>query len=57
MAVITISRKLGSMGTYIGKKLAEELGYDYVDKIRISKIMKEYGFSKFDNIYDTVPAI
>jgi cytidylate kinase len=57
MAVITISRKLGSMGTYIGKKLAEELGYDYVDKIRISKIMKEYGFSKFDNIYDTVPGI
>jgi len=57
MAVFTISRKLGSMGTYIGKKLAEELGYDYVDKIRISKIMKEYGFSKFDNIYDTVPGI
>jgi cytidylate kinase len=55
MAVITISRKLGSMGTYVGKKLAEELGYDYVDKNRISKIMKEYGFSKFDNIYDTIP--
>ena len=57
MAVITISRKLGSMGTYIGKKLAEELGYDYVDKNRISKIMKEYGFSKFDNIYETVPTV
>jgi len=57
MAVITISRKLGSMGTYIGKKLAEELGYDYVDKTRISKIMKEYGFSKFDNIYETVPSV
>ena len=55
MAVITISRKLGSMGTYVGKKLAEKLGYDYVDKIGLSKIMKEYGFSKFDNIYDTVP--
>lgn len=57
MAVITISRKLGSMGTYIGKKLAVELGYDYVDKTRISKIMKEYGFSKFDNIYDTIPGL
>lgn len=55
MAVITISRKLGSMGTYIGRKLAERLGYDYVDKERLSKIMKDYGFSKFDNIYETVP--
>ena len=43
------------MGTYIGKKLAEQLGYDYVDKVKLSKIMKDYGFSKFDNIYDTVP--
>jgi cytidylate kinase len=55
MAVITISRKLGSMGTYIGKRLARKLGYDYVDKTRLSKIMKEYGFSKFDNIYNSIP--
>jgi cytidylate kinase len=55
MAVITISRKLGSMGTYVGKKLADKLGYDYIDKIGLSKIMKDYGFSKFDNIYDTLP--
>lgn len=55
MAVITISRKLGSMGTYIGRKLAERIGYDYVDKHYLSKIMKEYGFSKFDNIYETIP--
>lgn len=55
MAVITISRKLGSMGTYIGKKLAQELGYTYIDKTRISQIMREYGFSDFDNIYDTIP--
>ncbi len=43
------------MGTYVGKKLAEKLGYDYVDKAHLSKIMKDYGFSKFDNIYETVP--
>ncbi|HAK45756.1 MAG TPA: cytidylate kinase-like family protein [Spirochaeta sp.] len=55
MAVITISRKLGSMGTYIGRKLAEKLEYDYIDKVKLSKIMKDYGFSKFDNIYDTLP--
>lgn len=57
MAVITISRKLGSMGTYVGRKLAEKLGYDYIDKTHLSKIMKEYGFSKFDNIYDTIPSM
>ncbi|MDY0289972.1 MAG: cytidylate kinase-like family protein [Sphaerochaeta sp.] len=56
MAVITISRKLGSMGTYIGRKLAERIGYDYVDKQCLSLIMKEYGFSKFDNIYDAIPS-
>jgi len=55
MSVITISRKLGSMGTYIGKKVADELGYSYVDKIHLSKIMKDYGFSKFDYIYESVP--
>ncbi len=55
MAVITISRKLGSMGTYVGRKLAERIGYDYVDKQCLSQIMREYGFSKFDNIYDTIP--
>lgn len=57
MAVITISRKLGSMGTYVGEKLAEKLGYIYVDKNHLSKIMKEYGFSKFDNIYDSLPSM
>ena len=46
MAVITISRKLGSMGTYVGRRLAEKLGYDYIDKTHLSQIMKEYGFSK-----------
>lgn len=55
MAVITISRKLGSMGTYVGRKLAERIGYDYVDKQCLSQIMREYGFSQFDNIYETIP--
>lgn len=55
MAVITISRGLGSMGTYIGQRLAQELGYAYVDKQLLSTMMKEYGFSKFDNIYESVP--
>lgn len=56
MSVITISRKLGSMGTYIGRQLADRLGYDYVDKHHLSKIMRDYGFSKFDNIYEKTPS-
>lgn len=57
MAVVTISRKLGSMGTYVGKKLAQRIGYDYVDKHGLAQIMKEYGFSKFDSVYETMPTL
>lgn len=39
MGVITISRQMGSEGTYIGKKLAKELGLSYVDKQELGKIM------------------
>ena len=55
MGVITISRQMGSEGTYIGKKLAEHLGLKYVDKQELGKIMREYGFSFFDEVYDTKP--
>ena len=55
MSVYTISRKLGSEGTAIGRELAERLGYDYVDKHHLSKMMKDYGFSNFDKIYEEMP--
>lgn len=55
MGVITISRQMGSEGTYIGKKLAKELGLSYVDKQELGKIMREYGFSLFDEVYDAKP--
>ncbi len=45
------------MGSYIGQKLAERIGYDYVDKQCMSQIMKDYGFSRFDYIYDTIPSM
>ena len=57
MSVYTISRKMGSEGTTIGRKLAARLGYDYVDKHHLSKMMKDYGFSNFDRIYETLPNI
>jgi len=55
MGVITISRQMGSEGTYVGKRLAETLGLKYVDKQELGKIMREYGFSSFDEVYDSKP--
>ncbi len=55
MGVITISRKMGSEGTYIGRKVAQKLNMAYADKVFISRIMKEYGFSTFTEIYDEAP--
>lgn len=40
MNIITISREFGSGGREIGKRLADELGYDYFDKEIITEISK-----------------
>ncbi|WP_320128937.1 cytidylate kinase-like family protein [uncultured Sphaerochaeta sp.] len=55
MGVITISREMGSSGAYIGKEVAKKLGLVYVDKLFIGRIMREYGFSQFDEVYDNKP--
>ncbi|HKL59713.1 MAG TPA: cytidylate kinase-like family protein [Sphaerochaeta sp.] len=55
MGVITISRQMGSEGTHIGKRLAKDLGLKYVDKQELGTIMREYGFSFFDEVYDSKP--
>jgi len=41
MAVITISRQFGSGGEEIAHKVAETLGYDYVDKELIATVAQE----------------
>ncbi len=53
MAVITISRLVGSGGTLIGKEVAKRLNYHYVDKDLIQEIMEQYGELEFKKIYDT----
>jgi len=35
MAILTISREYGSGGREIGRRVAERLGYRYVDKERL----------------------
>ena len=48
MAIITISRQAGSLGDEIAKAAAETLGYDYIEKSQISKVLSGLGFSLAD---------
>ncbi len=41
MAVVTISRQLGSIGDLVARRAAELLGYDLVDKNLITEIARE----------------
>ena len=41
--VITISRQLGSGGSYIGQQVARRLGYDFIDRQILQRAAKELG--------------
>jgi cytidylate kinase len=56
MAVITVSRKLGSGGDYIAKEVAQTLGYHYVDKTFIGEVLSQYGLVEFGAEYDSIPS-
>lgn len=45
MAIVTISRELGSEGTRIATRLSEQLGCALLDKGSVEKQMREYGIS------------
>jgi cytidylate kinase len=53
MAVITVSRESGSGGTHIAQKVAEALGYHFADRNTAIAVMEEYGFSRFEEEYDS----
>ncbi len=59
MAVITISRESGARGSYIGRKLAERLGYVYADRELIHEVSLEYGVrqDEFERIYEQAPGL
>jgi cytidylate kinase len=57
MAVITVSRQLGSHGARIARSLASDLGYAFVDKSVINKVIRQYGLTRLDVIYDHKPKI
>lgn len=44
MAIITVSRQLGSVGDEIAKKAANNLNYEYVNKLKIGEALAIQGF-------------
>ncbi len=57
MAVITISRQVGTHGARIARALATELGYEFADKSLINRVIRQYGLTRLDLIYDRKPRI
>ncbi len=55
MSVITISREFGSEGDFIARKVAQTLGYHFVDPAFIDAILGQYGLVQFDREYETLP--
>lgn len=55
MAVITISRELGSGGLDIAQQVAKNLGYEFADKRTADGIFRQYGLTKFDDLYSSAP--
>ncbi len=56
MAVITISRELGSGGTYVSRQVAQGLGYHLVEKDTLQKVLSQYGFAQFETEYESAPS-
>jgi cytidylate kinase len=55
MAVITISREVGSEGSYVGRSVAKALGYHLVDRDVMEEVFKQYGFVQFRDVYESAP--
>jgi cytidylate kinase len=55
MAVITVSREIGSQGTAIARQAAAALGYHAVDKDLIEQVFTLYDILEFREIYDAAP--
>jgi len=54
MSIVTISREFGSEGGPIARQVAQKLGYHFVDKNVIGRILLQYGFVEFKHEYDSV---
>lgn len=54
MITVTISRDFGSEGDNIARRIAQDLGYHFVDKEIIGNLLGSYGFVEFDKEYDSL---
>jgi cytidylate kinase len=57
MAVVTISREYGSVGSEVARNVAELLGYHLIDKSTIGRILAGYGLIDFDSTYEVEAGI
>jgi cytidylate kinase len=57
MGVITISSELGTGGVEIAGRVAAELGYAFVDEHTFDRILRQYGLTKFKELYDVGPSL
>lgn len=57
MAIITISRELGSGGGLISQMIVNSLNYRLADKELIGNIMLKYGVLSFNEVYDSIHSV
>lgn len=57
MGVITISSELGTGGVEIAGRVAAELDYAFVDEHTSDRILRQYGLTKFQELYDSGPSL
>ena len=57
MAIITISRQVGSLGTEIAKQLSRELNYVLLDKETLASSLGAYGISDMDKYDEKKPGL
>ncbi len=55
MSVITVSREFASGGSGIAEKAAKTLGFHFVDKDTIGRVLSEYGLAEFEEEYEATP--
>ncbi len=54
MAIITISREMGSGGGLVCQMITNSLNYKTVDKVTIENVMAQYGLTSFNALYGSV---
>jgi len=57
MAVITVSRELGSEGEAVARQVAAKMGYRFVAKATIEKVLQQYGLIELDDLYRSAPSL